>query len=1300
MDRACEDDAELRAEVELLLASHRRASSFIERPAISLAHRILQSESVELLVGQRFGHYELIRQLGAGGMGEVYLAADMTAGRQAALKFLPLRFTDEPGRLRRFEQEARAVVALNHPNIVTVYEIGEDRSTHFIASELINGETLRARLEGGPLEVDAALDVAIQVASALAAAHEAGVIHRDIKPENIMLRPDGYVKVLDFGIAKLAEEEATMAEPGATAFLETRVGSIMGTARYMSPEQARGDAVDQRTDIWSLGVVLYEMVTGQAPFHGENTEEVMTSILETEPPALTSCPEELEQMVRKTLRKEPNERHANAPELIEALKKVRRRLELRAETDALEVSPAWRHWRRWAAALLFLFLALLGAGHYWTRSPRPAVPRPEKSIAVLPFENLSENRENAHFAIGVQDEILSDLAQIADLKVISRTSTRLYESGKPRNSRQIGEQLGVAHLLEGDVQRVGHRVRIHVQLIDTRTDTHLWAQVYDRNLSDVFTLQSEIARTIAAQLQAKISAREQAAIAQAPTSDLVANDLYQQARAIESGSDGQSAEKAIGLLEQAISRDPRFVRAYCALGRINVFRYEGGDHTSARLQRARAAVEKAAQLQPDAGEVHLVRARYLGRALLQYDNARGELELARRVLPNDASVHYETALMDRRQGRWAEALRNFDRAIELDPRNHRYLEDAASSYSTARKYPEATRLGRRALALSPDRLETRLFLASLPLDERADLRPLRRELDAILAEDPGAAPAIFESLWSCAILERDAAATDRALAAMPGKEFRGYLGAIVPREWFAAYAARVFHRPEVSRAASLASRAIVENHLRAQPDDALTWSRLGKISAALGEKEKAIAAGQHACQLQPLSKEANWGLAAIRSLAVIYAWVGEKDLAVQQLSAYAQEPRFTDYGELKLSPDWDPLRGDPRFEALVARMAPDAGETGATAIPEKSIAVLPFEDLSDNRDRSGFGAGIQEDLLTSLAQIHDLKVISRTSVRAYQKADDRNIRAIGRALGVAKLLEGTVRRAGDRVLVNVQLIDARTDRHLWAEHYDRTVADAIGLQGELATQIAAALKATLAPEEKARLGVKPTANSEAYVLYLTALGKGDEIAAEKLYVQATTLDPRFALAYARASVLNSRIASQGQPQARKAKARAQAEEALRLAPTLGEVHMALGVCLYWGEKKYEAALQEFNLAAAGSPNNAEFYTYIGGIYRRQSRWRDAVASFDRAVSLDPRNAQVAFRAANNHLYMRNWVAAADGFNRALELAPNDVDTKVQLAYVELYRNGNPAGGRNILQNTPVIPTGPEVDGQVTLARWD
>src|SRR5947207_9960273 len=310
LDATCEGDELLRRKVEALLASHQRAGGFIETSAVGITTRIIENGQADLLVGRTIGHYKISKRIGTGGMGEVYLATDMTAGRKAALKLLPERFTGDAERLRRFEQEARALVGLNHPNILTIYEIGEDDSTHYIASELIEGETLRQRLMRGRIEVGEAVDVAIQVASALAAAHETGIVHRDIKPENIMLRPDGYVKVLDFGIAKLAEQEVPATTPRDEALLlvETNLGSILGTVRYMSPEQACGGHVDKRTDIWSLGVVLYEMLTGHAPFTGDTPGEVMSSILEKEPPALTRyiarAPAELQQIVSKALRKD------------------------------------------------------------------------------------------------------------------------------------------------------------------------------------------------------------------------------------------------------------------------------------------------------------------------------------------------------------------------------------------------------------------------------------------------------------------------------------------------------------------------------------------------------------------------------------------------------------------------------------------------------------------------------------------------------------------------------------------------------------------------------------------------------------------------------------------------------------------------------------------------------------------------------------------------------------------------------------------------------------------------------------
>ena len=531
LDTACEGDEVLRVRVEALVTSYQRAGSFIETSAVGLTTKIIQNGQTDLLVGRTIGHYKLSERIGTGGMGEVYLATDITAGRKAALKLLPTRFTGNPERLKRFQQEARAVVGLNHPNIVTVYEIGEDHSTHYIASELIDGETLRQRLARGPMRTDEVVDVAIQVTSALAAAHEAGIVHRDIKPENIMLRPDGYVKVLDFGIAKLAEQEvpATMPEEEAVLLVETNLGSILGTVRSMSPEQALGAPVDKRTDIWSLGVVLYEMVAGRAPFTGDTLHEVMNSILTAEPAPLTNhaaqTPGELQQIVSTALCKEREERYQSAHELLEGLKNLRSEMEFKERSTA---APWWLRWARSPATLMLVILtgALAFAfPFYWHRNlPRSSIP--EKSIAVLPFENFSDNKENSYFAAGIQDDVLTSLAQIRELKVISRTSVMGYQKPGGRNMRQISQALGVANVLEGSVRRTGNRVLVNVQLIDARNDRHIWAERYDRAVADSIGLQGELATQIATALKAKLAPEEKARLDVRPTTNSEAYVLY------------------------------------------------------------------------------------------------------------------------------------------------------------------------------------------------------------------------------------------------------------------------------------------------------------------------------------------------------------------------------------------------------------------------------------------------------------------------------------------------------------------------------------------------------------------------------------------------------------------------------------------------------------------------------------------------------------------------------------------------------------------------------------------------------
>src|SRR5438876_1086633 len=635
LDAACEGDDVLRRNVEALLASHQRAGAFIEAPVGGIATRIIENGQADLLVGQTIGHYKISKRIGSGGMGEVYLATDITAGREAALKLLPTRFTSDAERLKRFQQEERALVGLNHPNILTVYEIGEDHSTHYIASELIEGETRGQRLMPGRMEVGEAVDVAIQVASALAAAHETGIVHRDIKPENIMLRPDGYVKVLDFGIAKLAEREVPVTTPTDEALLlvETNLGSILGTVRYMSPEQAYGTQVDKGTDIWTLGVVLYEMVTGHAPFTGETPGEAMSSILEMEPPPLTSyvahTPPELQQIISKALRKEREERYQNAHELLQAFQSLRHKLEFEAELERSTKAPSWLRWIRSPIALVLLLLVAalaLALPFYWHRNLTP-ISIPEKSIAVLPFENFSDNKENSYFAAGIQDDVLTSLAQIHDLKVISRTSVMAYQKPGGRNIREIGRALGVANVLEGSVRRTGNRVLVNVQLIDARNDRHIWAERYDRAVADSIGLQGELATQIAACLKAKLAPEEMARFVAKPTTNSEAYVLYLTAL----GRDAIAAEE---LYMQATALDPGFALAYARASLLNseISTAMTSDHR-ARKAKARAQPKKPLRLPPTLGEAHMALGLCLYWGNNNYAAALRSSRSPRRLLP-------------------------------------------------------------------------------------------------------------------------------------------------------------------------------------------------------------------------------------------------------------------------------------------------------------------------------------------------------------------------------------------------------------------------------------------------------------------------------------------------------------------------------------------------------------------------------------------------------------------------------------------------------------------------------------------
>jgi TolB-like protein/Flp pilus assembly protein TadD len=551
---------------------------------------------------------------------------------------------------------------------------------------------------------------------------------------------------------------------------------------------------------------------------------------------------------------------------------------------------------------------------------------PKKSIAVLPFDNLSDDKQNAYFADGVQDEILTYLAKIADLKVISRTSVMQYKIGAARNLREIGQQLGVSHLLEGSVQRAGGKVRVSAQLIDARTDAHLWAEKYDRPLDDVFAIQSEIAHAIADQLHAKISPSEKAEIERKPTSNLTAFDLYASGKALidvafDNQHDKEDLTEAIDVLSRAVEQDPLFLFAYCELARAHAGLYLlGHDHTPRRLALAQSAIDAATRLAPDAGETHLARALHLY-ATLEYERAWGELAAARRSLPNSARTSELSGYINRRQGRWAESARDLEHAIELDPRNAYMLEQLAGTYEGLYAWAAEAAAYERILAFRPDDFRTKVSRAVVELYWRADTKPLHALIEERLKQNPAAAKELVQLRLMLFFQERDLAGIADALATL-GDNTYGTNAVRQPRAYGEGLLAGLKGDVAAAHAAFATARVAQERVVQAQPDFAPALSVLGLIDAGLGRKEDAIQEGRRAVELLPVTKDSINGSAMISNLSIIYAWVGEKDLAVEQVRIFTRLPSGPSYGILKLSPRWDPLRGYPPFEEIIASLAP------------------------------------------------------------------------------------------------------------------------------------------------------------------------------------------------------------------------------------------------------------------------------------------------------------------------------------------------------------------------------------------
>jgi eukaryotic-like serine/threonine-protein kinase len=873
----------------------------------------------------RLGDYQVLEEIGRGGIGVVYRARHRR--HIVALKRILSFHAHSRETLVRFRREAETAASLVHANILPIYEVSESEDgLPFFSMKFAGGGSL---LDAAPAlrgEPRRAVALIAKVARAVQYAHGQGILHRDLKPANILLDAHGEPLVSDFGLARCLESVSNL----------TRNLTVFGASNYIAPEQVdlAGTVSGKLTpavDVYSLGAILFDLITGRPPFLGEHALGVIQQASEKPAPRLRrfapALDRDLETICAKCLEREPSARYRSAGALAQDVE-----CWLEGQPVAARpLSPPARIWR-WTrrnpivAGMAALLLAVASGAGLMAWKGGATNLSAATGIAVLPFETLSGDKEGAVFADGVQDDILTKLASIRDLKVISRTSVMQFR-GK-RNIREVGRALGVSHILEGDVSRSRGSARFHLnaRLIDTRTGALVWAEGYDRDLNDLFAVQSEIAQKVAEQLRAKISRAEKQAMERPPTTDLIAFDLYNRANNLLTVRLSSAVKpnflQAVDLLNQAVARDPAFLQAYCQLASAHDHLYFlGYDHTPERLALAQSAVQAASRLRPDSGETHFARAQNFYHGYLDYDGALAELQVARKSLPNDARVFELLGYIQRRQGRWEESIQNLQRAGDLDPHNIERLHQIALSFGVLRRYSDEKSVLERALATEPNDLDTKVALASVQFHSKADPRPLRHTIDSIRTTNPRALINVADGWLSCTLAERDADAAKNALDVIgdtPLTDYRIYLD----RRVMDGVIARMEHDEERARSAFTAARAEQERIVQADPNFGPAWCVLGLIDAGLGRREEALREGQNAVELLPAENDALGGPVMLKYFAMIAAWVGEKDLACEQLAIAVRPPSVISYGQLKLLPFWDPLRGDPRFEKIVASLAP------------------------------------------------------------------------------------------------------------------------------------------------------------------------------------------------------------------------------------------------------------------------------------------------------------------------------------------------------------------------------------------
>jgi TolB-like protein len=862
-------------------------------------------------------------------MGEVYRARDTRLGRDVAIKVLPGEFAADPERLRRFEQEARAVAVLSHPNILAIYDVGTHEDIPYLVTELLEGENLRDRLRAGGLTVRKAVETAVQIAQGLAAAHEKGIVHRDLKPANVFITKDGHVKILDFGLAKLVAPRSVVEPAQASTVVEaTEAGTTLGTVGYMSPEQVRGHSMDHRTDIFSFGCVLYEMLAGRSPFRRDTGADTASAILHEDPAppsgAVRHIPPAIEGIIVRCLEKRPEDRFQSARDLAHDLSATM------SETSPARPGSVVASTRKWRLVGLALAgVAVLAAAGVLVVRLKPAGPSARAAgppkIVVLPFENLG-SQEDAYFAAGMTEEITSRLANVHGLGVISRTSAVEYNrNGK--TVKQIGSDLGVDYVLEGSVRwerGAGResRVRITPQLIRVADDTHVWADRYDRLIADVFAIQSEVAENAVKAMGVALLPHEQSKLKEVSTNDLEAYDLYLRGQELSNGGqDRQHTEGALQMYQAAVDRDPRFAQALAGLARMHLFMYWAYlDRSPDRIVKAKEAAERAIELRPDLAEPHAALGYYFYQGLFDYPRALAEFDAALKIQPNSSDAFAAIGYVLRRQGHWASSADMMSKALQLDPKNTNLLGNYAGSCVFARRYADADRTSGLAIALTPQWAEPYCLKAWLQVQWHGDVEKAQAVLDeagrvAGLRDDTGVL-AFYRLAVSLARRDFQGALTQlesEKRHAING-QFR-YLPIPLLRGLVQVLASQ----RDLAQQSFDAARLQLEQKVAQEPSDARFHSSLGITYAGFGRRIEAVREAKLGCELMPASRDAYRAVHRLEDLALVYTMVGQSSEAIAQLDdLLARSGEMTPH-VLRLDPRWDPLRSDPRFQALLTK---------------------------------------------------------------------------------------------------------------------------------------------------------------------------------------------------------------------------------------------------------------------------------------------------------------------------------------------------------------------------------------------